>query len=166
MSHLRSEARAVWSVLADGPVALGRRLVKEPFVLAAAHRIDARPKCELADLVAPATYPVTLAPRTGRHAWSLGAAEQLVIEMLIADRAMRTAFEIGTFNGGTTAVIAEALPADGTVVTLDLPDAQFSATQGPSSFTAADVGAVHRASRAASKVTQLREDSLVCSEFM
>lgn len=86
--------------------------------------------------------------------------EQLVLQILIATRGVTTVFEIGTFNGGTTAVVAEALPDDGRVVTVDLPDEAFAATQSPRSFSASDVGAEHRASPAAHKVTQLRVDSL------
>jgi predicted O-methyltransferase YrrM len=115
---------------------------------------------QLASLVGPGRHTVVLASEATRHAWSLGAAEQLVLQMLVTDRRMKRVFEIGTFNGATTALIAECLPDDGEVTTVDLPDDAFAASQRPDQFSAQDVGAVHRRSEVSHKVTQLRVDSL------
>jgi predicted O-methyltransferase YrrM len=103
---------------------------------------------------------VRLAPSATRHGWSLGAAEQLILQVLIRGRRCRTAFEIGTFNGGTTRVIAESLPSDGKVWTIDLPAGRFAATQQPHGFAATDVGVAYRDSPGAKKITQLFGDSL------
>lgn len=103
---------------------------------------------------------VRLAAKSSRHDWSLGAAEQLILQVLIRTRGYRTAFEIGTFNGGTTRLLAETLPQDGRVWTIDLPQREFDATQAPANFDGSQVGAAYRDSRVAHKVTQILADSL------
>jgi predicted O-methyltransferase YrrM len=107
-----------------------------------------------------AELEVRLPLKTGRHDWSLGAAEQLILQTLIKTRGCRTAFEIGTFNGGTTRLIAEALPDDGQVWTIDLAPSDFDATQAPRGFAGSQVGLAYRDSPAASKITQLFGNSL------
>ena len=146
--------------LRSSPFPFARRIAKQAFILGAEHRMALLPQRQLSQLVSPGRHWVSLADADSRHAWSLGAAEQLVLQMLIADRKVKTAFEIGTFNGATTALIAEALPADGQITTIDLPSEAFTETQRPEEFTADDVGMVHRRSVASHKVTQLRVDSL------
>ena len=103
---------------------------------------------------------VRLPLKAERHDWSLGAAEQLILQALIKARGCRTAFEIGTFNGGTTRLIAEALPDDGKVWTIDLPPSAFDETQSPKDFVGSEVGFAHRDSPAAGKITQLFGNSL------
>jgi hypothetical protein len=83
---------------------------------------------------------VGLPDAASRHAWSLGAAEQLSLQVLIRTRDCRTAFEIGTFNGGSTRLLAETLPQDGRVWTLDLPPAAFDDAQAPAGFVGSQVG--------------------------
>jgi predicted O-methyltransferase YrrM len=123
--------------------------------------IAALPAIELPELTSGATnVRIRLPSARDRHPWSLGVAEQLILQTLVQARHCRTAFEIGTFNGGTTRLIAEALPDEGEIWTIDLPPAQFSATQAPEDFEASDVGAAYRDSPSASKVTQLFGDSL------
>jgi predicted O-methyltransferase YrrM len=132
-----------------------------PRIQQAEARIAALPAVEVADLAAGVDHVVVrLAPRETRHAWSLGAAEQLTLQILISARGCNTAFEIGTFNGGTTRLIAEALPDEGRVWTLDLMPDEFDATQSPNDFVASDVGLAYRGTPSAHKVTQLYGDSL------
>lgn len=80
--------------------------------------------------------------------------------VLIRTRACKTAFEIGTFNGGTTRLLAEALPDEGTVWTVDLPPPEFDATQAPADFTGSQLGIAYRDSPAAYKIQQILADSL------
>lgn len=160
MPITKSDLRATWADLRSGPRGWLRSTVKAPIVAGAARRMGALPRAELTSLIPASTYSVRLTELAGRHGWSFGAAEQLVLQMLIEARRVKRAFEIGTFNGATSALIAEALPEDGEVVTVDLPDEAFTASQHPETFTAADVGWVHRQSPAAQKVTQVRADSL------
>lgn len=156
----RSELRGVWSTARAAPRKLAHGLAKYPFVLAAERRMGRLPQLQLVELLESPVHEVRLTMSASRHPWSFGAAEQIVLQMLIADRGVHCAFEIGTFNGGTTAMIAENLPDDGRVVTVDLPDEAFDATQHPDAFGASDVGSVHRASPASHKVEEVRVDSL------
>lgn len=127
----------------------------------AAARIASLPVIDLADLAADVMeVTVRLAPKSSRHDWSLGAAEQLILQVLIRARRYRTAFEIGTFNGGTTRLLAEALPDDGEVWTIDFAPAQFDATQAPANFDGEQVGLAYRNSPAARKITQIYGNSL------
>ncbi|MEY2420237.1 MAG: hypothetical protein QOI95_304 [Acidimicrobiaceae bacterium] len=157
----KAELRLAWRAARSNSRAFGRAMLKQPFIISAGRRVAELPRRELSDLVATGERRVVLSAPQSRHAWSLGAAEQVVLQLLISDRNVHTAFEFGTFNGATTALIAEALPDEGRVVTVDLPDTDFRATQHPDAFSAQDVGAVHRASVAKHKVQQLRVDSLV-----
>ena len=118
------------------------------------------PTVELASLTGPLSFTATISALDRRHDWSLGALEQLVLQALIQARGIRSAFEIGTFNGGTTRVIAEALPDDGRIVTLDLPSDAFDASQAPKGFRGADVGRAYESSTSKHKVTQLLGNSL------
>lgn len=156
----KRDLQEAWKTFRAGPIRFARRLTKQLLVSGAERRIAALPRCELSRLLHRHDHQVKLSLEVSRHAWSLGAAEQLVLQMLIADRGVRTAFEFGTFNGATTALIAEALPDDGQVVTIDLSDEAFRATQGPPQFSATEVGRFHRQSPANAKVEQLRVDSL------
>ena len=104
------------------------------------------PVIELADLVDfSSEATVRFGAKADRHGWSLGTGEQLVLQVLIGARACHTAFEIGTFNGGTTRLIAETLPDDGRVWTIDLPPAEFDSTQAPDDFSGLQVGAAYAA---------------------
>ncbi|MDQ1565190.1 MAG: hypothetical protein QOF96_70 [Actinomycetota bacterium] len=142
------------------PGKLLRQLGRTPLVEEAGRRIGALPVAELGSLTNESSFTATIAPLDSRHQWSLGTAEQLVLQALVSGRKVRTAFEIGTFNGGTTRLLAEAVPEDGQVVTLDLPPAAFDATQTPEGFTGTDVGRAYHDSPAAGKVKQLLENSL------
>lgn len=157
MATARDLLRAIRAV----PVGqLAHSIGRLPLEIAAARQLSALPRVELAELTGPVSFQAVLAPAGGRHEWSLGAAEQIVLQALVAGRGVRSAFEIGTFNGATTRVLAEALPQDGRVVTLDLPPAAFDGSQRPGGFTGSQVGAAYRDSPAAVRVTQLLEDSL------
>jgi len=148
-------------LVARSPGRYLREVARLPLEQQAAARIASLPPVELADLTGDVhEVTVQLARRDTRHTWSLGAAEQLSLQVLIRTRGCRTAFEIGTFNGGTTRLLAEALPEDGHVWTLDLPAAAFDTTQGPAGFSGSQVGAAYRDSPAAHKITQLLGDSL------
>jgi predicted O-methyltransferase YrrM len=157
VASLKELASAIRSI---PPRELARGAARVPLEMQAARLLDALPVVELVDVAGSGSFPAALEARVDRHSWSLGAAEQFVLQAIIAGRGVRSAFEIGTFNGGTTRVIAEALPADGRVVTVDLPPAEFDATQHPARFTGGDVGAAYVSSPAAHKVMQLLGDSL------
>jgi predicted O-methyltransferase YrrM len=156
-----SRLRRASQFVAREPVRYLRQAGRLPLELQAEARIKSQTSYELADLVGDiAEVPITLAHANSRHAWSLGAAEQLIIQVLLIARGCQTVFEIGTFNGGTTRMLAEALPDDGQVVTIDLDPGSFDASQAPAAFRGAQVGEAYRDSPAAHKITQLLGDSL------
>lgn len=137
-------------------------LARQPLESAATETLAALPELTMADLVdldaVPPVAPGAAWARRGR--WSLGPTERLVLQALVVGRGVHTAFEIGTYDGGTTALLAEALPADGRVITLDLPAPTFDRTQAPEDLDGDRVGERWRASPAAGKVEQVRCDSL------
>ena len=146
---------------AADPRAYLRGVARLPLEQRAARAVSGLPTIQLAELCGGVReVTVNLAPADSRHGWSLGEAEQLCLQTLIRTRGCRTAFEIGTFNGGTTRLMAEALPTDGRVYTLDLPPAAFDATQSPAGFSGSSVGVAYRGSPAEHKITQLFGDSL------
>jgi hypothetical protein len=136
-----------------------REIVRSPLQREAAVLLDSLEVADLTDVTGAVTFTASVRSPDAQHRWSLHAPDQLVIQAIIAARGVRTAFEIGTFNGGTTRLIAEALPEDGRVWTLDLPPDAFDRTQSPDSFTGAQVGRAYRGSSAEHKITQLLEDS-------
>lgn len=150
----------VRSIRAVPPRKLAYAAARLPLEVAASRQLSGLPVVELAALTGPIAFQAVVAPASTRHGWSLGAAEQIVLQALVAGRGLHSVFEIGTFNGGTTRVLAEALPEDGRVVTMDLPPAAFDATQSPADFSGAQVGAEYRNSPAAGRITQILADSL------
>lgn len=149
--------RAAWR----NPTRLARDVARLPLEREARLRMEALPLVELADVAGASEAQVRLPGRETRHAWSLGVAEQIVLQVLVRARGVRTAFEIGTFNGGTTRLLAESVPEDGVVRTLDLPPATFDSTQGPERFSGSDIGRAYRDSPAAAKIEQLYGDSRI-----
>lgn len=119
------------------------------------------PVVELSELASEVSeVHLRVPPPQTRHAWSLGTAEQLCLQILIQARRSQRAFEIGTFNGGTTRLLAETLPDDGRVWTIDLPIERFNTTQRPTDFRGEEVGIAYRSSPVEHKITQLLGDSL------
>jgi caffeoyl-CoA O-methyltransferase len=56
---------------------------------------------------------------TGRSYWSIGKVEGKLIQLLIKILKPKRAVEIGTFTGYSALVIAEALPADGILISCE-----------------------------------------------
>jgi predicted O-methyltransferase YrrM len=160
VAHVRQLGTAI-RLAAKHPARYLRQVARLPLEQQAASRIAAQPMLELADLTVDGSgITVDVAPKVDRHPWSLGGAEQLVLQALIRARDCRNAFEIGTFNGGTTRLLAETLPDDGRVWTIDLDPTEFDATQAPAGFDGSKVGAAFATSSARHKITQLLGDSL------
>lgn len=74
------------------------------------------------------------------HGWQIGVVEQALLVAVAVQRKVKLAFELGTFDGGTTLALAQALPTGAEVHTIDLPDEAFAASQSPAAFGAADIG--------------------------
>jgi predicted O-methyltransferase YrrM len=157
MATLRDAVAAARGV---GARRLIREVARTPLMMRARDQIAALPTAQLADIVGTSNFEVSIAPVASRHDWSLGAAEQLVLQAVILSRRVVDVFEIGTFNGGTTRLLAETVPSNGRVVTMDLPPEEFDSTQKPAAFAGSEVGWVYRNSPAANKIEQLLENSL------
>ncbi|PWU24628.1 MAG: hypothetical protein C5B48_05400 [Candidatus Rokuibacteriota bacterium] len=143
------------------PVGYVREAVRLPLRQEAAKRMLALPVVELADLTGvEREVSVVLPSGEGHHGWSLRTSEQVILQVLLRARACMTAFEIGTFGGETTRLVAETLPEHGRVWTIDLPPSDFDLTQDPGEFGGSDIGVAFRSSVAAYKITQLFGDSL------
>ena len=56
---------------------------------------------------------------TGRSRWSIGKVEGKLLQMLLKISNTRRVVEVGTFTGYSALVMAEALPEDGTLTTLE-----------------------------------------------
>ena len=94
---------------------------------------------------------------------NLSLLELMVVARLVRERAPTAMFEIGTFNGRTTATMAANAPANATIFTLDLPP------NHPTKFPVLDVerkyidkprsGKLVRGSVHARRVEQLLGDS-------
>jgi predicted O-methyltransferase YrrM len=161
--HRSDFSRLCASVVAAArsPGEFARAAARLPLEREAAAKINRLPVIELADVIGRLDVASVALPNPdSRHGWSLGLAEQLVLQILIKARKCQTVFEIGTFNGGTTRMIADTLPRDGQVWTLDLPPSQFDETQSPVGLDSNSLGYAYHDSPAAAKVTQLLADSL------
>lgn len=139
-----------------------RAVARYPIEFAAGEVLAAVPTIALAEVADLTRVPPLAATDVwgGRGTWSIGVAERCALHGLASGRGVTNAFEIGTFNGGTTAMLAAALPEHGRVVTLDLPPASFDASQHPADLAGDRVGEIWRASPHAGKVEQLLHDSL------
>ena len=156
-----ARAKQSLTLAAAHPSRTARGIFRLPLEQDAAARIAALPALELVELVPGGkNYDVTVGLQSARHSWSLGSSEQMILQILLRGRGCTKVFEIGTFNGGTTRLLAESLPDGGKVWTIDLPPTEYDATQDPAGFTGADVGAAYLLSPAAAKVHQLRGNSL------
>lgn len=138
-----------------------RSWARYPLEYAAARSIDALPRIGIEEVLDGAVHDVPLQPLLADVGdWSLNLLERLLLFLVVQGTGARRIFEIGTFNGGTTRLMAQWVPADGHVVTLDLPPERFDATQHPPDLHGAQIGSVFQGSSVESKITQLLEDSL------
>lgn len=140
-----------------------RAAAKAPFIAEAQQLVQSLASMSIPEFIAH-TGAVELrieADAAVRHGWQIGAIEQQLLGM-VARAGVQTAFEIGTFDGGTTRALAEAVGSGGTVHTIDLEDAAFDQTQHPREFTSADVGRAFRGSseEGIAEIVQHRGDTL------
>jgi predicted O-methyltransferase YrrM len=93
------------------------------------------------------------------HGWGLRALEQQILAAMVRSTGSRRIFEIGTFDGGTTRLLAVAAGEEGTVHTIDLAPAEFDRTQFPDAFDGSMVGRKFRDTDEAPRIVQLLGDS-------
>lgn len=137
---------AQWLLRGGGLTKGLRAAVKGPFIASAEASIGALRHVSVPEFlseVGVSSLAIESADRA-RHDWQLGVVEQAMLPAVAKAVGATLAFEIGTFDGGTTLALADALPPSAAVHTIDLPDDAFSATQDPSSFGPSDVGRAFR----------------------
>ncbi|HEX7095269.1 MAG TPA: class I SAM-dependent methyltransferase [Acidimicrobiales bacterium] len=146
-----------------GRSAFLRRWLRYPMEYQAARWIDQLPIVSVPELfeqlgAREVTFPT---PQLERRLWNLGALEQAVLCQVIRSIEARAVFEIGTFDGATTRLLASSLThPDGRVFTLDLPEEDFWRAQPPESFDGTMVGERFRGTPEEARILQLRGDSL------
>ena len=94
-----------------------------------------------------------------RHGWNVKLHEEILLGEVVRAMNAKRIFEIGTFDGGTTRRLAESASEEAVVYTLDLPEDQFDATQGPTAFNGSRVGEKYRNSHAVNKIKQIRANA-------
>jgi predicted O-methyltransferase YrrM len=99
--------------------------------------------------------PISLLTQRGR--WNTSAEEALVLRLLVGGPRPKSIFEIGTFDGASTALMAESAGPDCTVYTLDLPP-EILATKGWG-FGPDLIGRQFRGSKLEGRVAQLFGES-------
>jgi SAM-dependent methyltransferase len=96
-----------------------------------------------------------------RGPWNLHIHAEILIRLTVQALEARRIFEIGTFDGGTTRVLAETAGAGSEVFTLDLPEAEFNQTQQPPpGFSGAQIGKKFRGTAVETRIKQLFGNSL------
>lgn len=119
--HLRVGARAAYAVTFGLVSARGRADVRR-IADALAVTDGVRPKLPMVgidEITSPAT-PIRLVEPEPHHG-NVTLLELIVLSRLVRQRAPRSLFEIGTFDGRTTLNLAANAPDDAVVHTLDLP---------------------------------------------
>jgi len=154
----RARVGAALSALCRHPYRFAKAAARLPVELDAAALLAALPTVDLAELTGPGE--VTVAVSSDRGEWSLGATEQMVLASVVKARRITSVFEIGTFNGGTTKLLADSMPEGGHVWTLDLPAAQFDGAQSVRGFRGRQVGEAFKGTSAEERIEQLLGDSL------
>jgi predicted O-methyltransferase YrrM len=138
------------------PTPLQRTLREAPFDL---------PERTLEQLYAPAgSQTVTLALAHVRHydEWAVPPAEQLSLAGICTLARPRRVFEIGTYTGVSTLIMALNTADDTEIFTLDIPPATRQTHQhgmGVGNYPEFTVGGAYQGHPAARKITQLYGDS-------
>jgi predicted O-methyltransferase YrrM len=78
----------------------------------------------------PGLESITAQVRMGRSGFELPPAERLVLDAVVRFKAPRAIFELGTWTGSSTALLADAAPPGAVVHTVDLPEELFAGKSG------------------------------------
>ena len=135
-----------WALRDRRVLPVARSMAKAPMVMRAERQLLALESVTVPELLRMVgSAGLTIPPATTEHhRWQIGAVEQALLAEIARCSGARSAFELGTFDGGTTLALANAIGSDGIVHTIDLPDEAFDRTQSPSAFTSNDIGRAYR----------------------
>ena len=152
-----------WAVRERSVLPMARSMAKAPLVMRAERRLHDLSRVTVPELLRTIGSPgLTIPPATTEHhGWQIGAVEQALLAEVARCTGARSAFELGTFDGGTTLALARAIGPDGIVHTIDLSDEAFERTQSPSAFTSKDIGRAYRqaAGEPLAEIVQHRGDT-------
>jgi SAM-dependent methyltransferase len=98
--------------------------------------------------------PISIPPESlDRQIWHIRLDEEVLIGLTVQALGARRIFEIGTFEGGTTRLLADKAGEGAEVFTLDLPEAQFA-------WSWTQIGTKFRGSAVEPRIKQLFGNSL------
>ena len=106
--------------------------------------------------------PISIPPESlDRGPWNIRLDEEVLIGLTVQALGAQRIFEIGTFDGGTTRVLADKAREGAEVFTLDLPEADFNQNQRPPpGFRGGQIGTKFRGAAAEPRIKQLFGNSL------
>jgi predicted O-methyltransferase YrrM len=98
--------------------------------------------------------PISVSPGSlDQQFWHVRLDEEVLIGLAVKAVGARRIFEIGTFEGGTTLLLADKAGEGAEVFTLDLPESQFA-------WTWTEIGIKFRGAAVEPRIKQLSGDSL------
>jgi len=98
--------------------------------------------------------PISIPPESlDRQIWHIRLDEEVLIGLTVEALGARRIFEIGTFEGGTTRLLADKAGEGAEVFTLDLPEAEFACSSR-------QIGKKFRGSAVEPRIKQLFGNSL------
>lgn len=107
-----------------------RQLLKFPLTYEASNAVDGVPVTTITELFpGKELHRISISRESlDRHPWNIRLDEEVLIGLLVQSLGARRIFEIGTFDGGTTRVLADKAGEGAEVFTLelDLPEVDFN----------------------------------------
>jgi SAM-dependent methyltransferase len=140
-----------------------RHLLKFPLTYQASKALERVPVANIPELFpGKQVPPISVPPESlDRHPWNIRFEEEVLIGLTVQALGARRIFEIGTFDGGTTRVLADKAGEGADVFTLDLPEAEFDQSPWPpSGFRGAQIGTKFRGTAVEPRIKQLFGNSL------
>jgi len=132
-----------------------RHWLRFPLTYQASKAVEGVPEATIPELFpGKEVGPISIPPESlDRQLWHIRLDEEVLIGLTVQALGARRIFEIGTFEGGTTRLLADKAGEGAQVFTLELPEAEF-----PWSWT--QVGTKFRGAAVELRIKQLFGNSL------
>jgi Methyltransferase domain len=140
-----------------------RQWLKFPLTYRARKALEGVPVATIQELFpGKQVRPISIPPESlDRGSWNIGLNQEVLIGLTVQALGARRIFEMGTFDGGTTRVLADKAGEGAEVFTLDLPEAEFDQNQRPPpGFCGAQIGTKFRGTAMEPRIKQLFGNSL------
>jgi hypothetical protein len=140
-----------------------RQWLKFPVTYEASKALEGVPMATIPELFpGKQVLPISIPPESlDRGPWNIRLDEEVLIGLTVQALGAQRIFEIGTFDGGTTRVLADWAGEGAEVFTLDLPEAEFDQNQRPPpGFRGAQIGTKFRGTAMEPRIEQLFGNSL------